>query len=229
MAEGIFRHEYKYEINAMDYEVLKSRLKHVMKSDCHTDKYGKYRIRNIYFDTPEDRALMEKINGVSRREKFRLRYYNEDIFHIRLEKKSKYKNLCQKVSVWVSYEECTRILANEIEWMRKDERELLRELYGKMKSTGLRPKTISCYERIPFVYGPGNVRITLDSEMRTGVYSRDFLHMECVPMIYSGGMKRYLLEVKYDAFLPGHVRSMIQLGSRSPVAYSKYADSRSFG
>ena len=42
-----------------------------------------------------------------------------------------------------------------------------------MCSQCLRPKTIVDYTREPFVYGPGNVRITLDYNIRTGLGNTD--------------------------------------------------------
>lgn len=59
-------------------------------------KEGSYRITSLYFDTPSDTALRQKLEGVDRREKFRLRYYGEDLSFIRLEKKFKMNGLCGK-------------------------------------------------------------------------------------------------------------------------------------
>ena len=73
-----FRHELKYRIGCAQYIELRNRLRTVMRSDVHTDVDGRYLIRSIYFDNYMDKALREKIDGVSRREKFRIRYYNDD-------------------------------------------------------------------------------------------------------------------------------------------------------
>ena len=43
--------------------------------DPHAGADGTYRVTSLYFDTPYDSALREKLDGVNRREKFRLRYY----------------------------------------------------------------------------------------------------------------------------------------------------------
>ncbi|MBQ9605076.1 MAG: VTC domain-containing protein, partial [Firmicutes bacterium] len=65
-----YRHELKFEISTADYYTLRGRLKAVMQSDPHTVD-GKYLIRSIYFDNYRDKALLEKINGYAKREKFR--------------------------------------------------------------------------------------------------------------------------------------------------------------
>ena len=92
------RHEWKHEINASDLLALRRRLRAVMSPDRH-GKDGRYSVRSLYFDDPSDRALREKLDGVSRREKFRLRCYDGDAALILLEKKSKVSGLCRKESV----------------------------------------------------------------------------------------------------------------------------------
>ena len=92
-----FRHEWKHEISYLDLLTLRQRLRAVAQADPHAVD-GKYLIRSLYFDTPSDRALREKLDGVSRREKFRIRYYNGDTSVIHLEKKSKLGGLGNKQS-----------------------------------------------------------------------------------------------------------------------------------
>lgn len=53
---------------------------------------------------------LKKINVYSRREKFRIRYYNDNFDFIRLEKKSKVNNLCTKFSAPLTKEQCEKIL-----------------------------------------------------------------------------------------------------------------------
>ena len=61
-------------------------------------------------------------------------------------------------------------------WMMASGNPLLQELCCKMKLQGLRPRTLVDYIREPFVYGPGNVRVTLDHQLRTGLRCVDFLN-----------------------------------------------------
>ena len=71
------RHEWKHEINVSDMIAIRQRLRAVAKPDAHAVD-GKYLIRSLYFDDISDMALREKLDGVNRREKFRIRYYNGD-------------------------------------------------------------------------------------------------------------------------------------------------------
>lgn len=221
-----FRHEWKHEINYSDMIILRQRLKAVMKSDENAVD-GKYFIRSLYFDNISDKALREKIDGVNCREKFRIRYYNGDTSLIHLEKKSKINGLGNKQSANLSAEEAQKIVDGDFDWMIDCDRPLVQELYSKMKSRGLRPKTIVDYTREPFVFSAGNVRVTLDYDIRTGLYCTDFLNPDCITI--PAGNAPIILEVKWDEFLPSVIRDIVQLESRHTAAFSKYAACRIYG
>lgn len=221
-----YRHEWKHEINSLDRLVLLSRLSAVMKRDSHTVD-GAYRIRSLYFDTPGDMALREKIDGVSRREKFRIRYYNGDTSYIVLEKKSKLGGLCAKESCRLTKEEAEQIAQGDALWMKDCVRELCCELYVKMRLQGLRPKTIVDYTREPFVFAPGNVRVTVDRDIRTGISGTDFLNPHALTV--SAGESPVILEVKWDEFLPDIIKDAVSLPGRRTSAFSKYEQCRIYG
>ena len=221
-----FRHEWKHEINYADLLVLRQRLKAVMQPDPHAVG-GSYFIRSLYFDNLSDKALREKINGVNCREKFRIRYYNHDTSLIHLEKKSKWNGLGNKRSAALTAQEAQAIIDGDLEWMLQSGRPLIQELYFKMLSQGLRPKTIVDYTREPFVYAPGNVRVTLDYDIRTGLNCTDFLNPDCVTI--PAGSAPIILEVKWDEFLPSVIRDIVQLDGRRTAAFSKYAVCRIYG
>ena len=221
-----FRHEWKHEINYSDMLILRQRLKAVMKPDENAVE-GKYFIRSLYFDNISDKALREKIDGVNCREKFRIRYYNDDTSLIHLEKKSKINGLGNKQSASLSAEEAQKIVDGDFDWMIDCDRPLVQELYSKMMSQGLRPKTIVDYIREPFVFSAGNVRVTLDYDIRTGLYCTDFLNPDCITI--PAGNAPIILEVKWDEFLPSVIRDIVQLESRRTAAFSKYAVCRIYG
>ena len=64
------RHELKHRINLREDLVLSQRLKKLFPHDKNAGPDGTYRVTSLYFDTPYDSALREKIDGVNRREKF---------------------------------------------------------------------------------------------------------------------------------------------------------------
>ena len=221
-----FRHEWKHEINAADILLLRQRLRAVMKPDQNAVQ-GKYVVRSLYFDNAEDKVLLEKINGIKCREKFRIRYYNYDTSRILLEKKSKYSGLGTKQSAVLTSCQARAIVQGNWEWMMQSDQELIRELYTKIMSQGLRAKTIVDYTREPFVYGPGNVRVTLDYNIRTGLNGTDFLNPGCI--MIPAGNQAAVLEVKWDAFLPDIIKDLVQLQGRRTSAFSKYQVCRMYG
>ena len=220
-----FRHEWKHEINAADMIAIRQRLRAVAEPDPHAVD-GRYTVRSLYFDDFTDKALREKLDGVDRREKFRIRYYNGDLSLIHLEKKSKRGGLGSKASAELTRTEAQAIVNGELGWMLFSGRPLVQELYSKMRR-GLRPRTIVDYTREPFTYAPGNVRVTLDYNIRTGLGCTDFLNSDCV-MIPAGDAP-IILEVKWDAFLPDIIRDAVQLPGRRVSAFSKYAQCRIYG
>ena len=121
----------------------------------------------------------------------------------------------------VTAEEAQKIVDGDFDWMINSDRPLVQELYSKMISQGLRPKTIVDYTREPFVFSAGNVRVTLDYDIRTGLYCTDFLNHDCITI--PAGNAPIILEVKWDKFLPSVIRDIVQLQSRRTAAFSKYA------
>ena len=219
------RHEIKHEINYSDMLTVRQRLRAVAYPDPHAVD-GKYFIRSLYFDNIADKALMEKINGVSRREKFRIRCYNGDTSVIHLEKKSKTADLGSKASAPLSAQQVQQIINGDIGWMPDSPYPLIKELFHKMRTQGLAPKTIVDYTREPFIYPAGNVRVTLDYDVRSGLRCTDFLNDKCVTVPVSD---KIILEVKWDAFLPDIIRDAVSLADRREGAFSKYAACRIYG
>ena len=215
-----FRHEIKHEINVMDMLILRQRLSAVMKRDPHVVG-GNYEIRSLYFDNADDKALREKIDGVSLREKYRIRLYNRDSSVIHLERKFKYGGLGYKDSADLTEEQARRIVNGDVEWMASSGNEVLIGFYFRLRSEGLKPRVIVDYTREPFIYGPGNVRITMDYNIRTGLRCVDFLNPDCVTV--PAKEAPIILEVKWDNYLPEIIRDTVQLGDRHSCAFSKFA------
>ena len=122
-----------------------------------------------------------------------------------------------------------KALREKIDWTvaADTKKTLLQELYLKQKIQGLRPKTIVDYTREPFVYAAGNVRVTLDYHIRTGMRCTDFLNPQCV--MVPAGDAPIILEVKWETFLPAVIRDIVQIPGTHTSAFSKYAACRIYG
>ena len=220
-----YRHEIKHIISPGDAAAIRANLSVVAQIDPHAKEKGYYCIRSLYFDDPLDTALHEKLDGVNERKKYRIRYYNDDLSYIMLECKMKRDGVGCKPQERLTLEETEKIMRGDIGWMITSKRPLLMALYVDMKLRRMAPKTVVEYKRVPFVYGPGNVRVTIDWAIRTGA-PRDFLNPNGLTLPVEDDVT--LLEVKWDEYLPSVIRKAAALKSRTPTAFSKYAACRMY-
>lgn len=220
-----FRHEVKHEISKLDMMILRQRLRAVMRPDPHAID-GRYEIRSLYFDDLDDKALREKLDGVSIREKYRIRLYDHDPSVIHLERKFKQGGLGYKDSAPLTVVQAQNIVDGNIAWLADSTDPVLLRFYTRIRAGGLVPKVIVDYTREPFVFGPGNVRVTLDYNIRTGLRCTDILDANCPTIPVQGDP--CILEVKWDNYLPDVIRDAVQLEDRHSTAYSKYAACRMF-
>ena len=152
--------------------------------------------------------------------------YNGNPSTLHLEKKCKYGGLGRKYSCPMTPDQLQRMLDGDLSWMMDTGYPLMEELYCRMRQDLLKPRTIVAYRREPFIYGPGNVRVTFDYDIRSGVCSRDMLSGDT--LLVPVHPDRVILEVKYDAFLPDIIRMIVQEGTPRARAFSKYAACRQY-
>lgn len=217
------RHELKHRLDAAEADALARRLRRVLPYDAHGGEHG-YRVTSLYFDTPYDEALLEKLNGASRREKFRLRYYGTDTSRVRLERKSKVAGLGFKLRAELTREQAERLVAGDADVLLGVEGEAASELRLRMRTRLLRPRTVVAYDRLAFSYAPGNVRVTIDTRLRAGMGAGDFWRPDALMLPVDPGLAT--LEVKWDRFLPDVVVAAVQLSGRRHTSHSKYAACR---
>ena len=222
-----YRHEYKYIIQEAQERILHTVAQGVLLRDSHVREDGMYTIRSLYFDDPYDSCFYENMNGTDPRSKFRIRYYNNDTTRIRLEKKSKMRGMTNKTSCSLTEEECHQLIQGQqillTDQMPAGKAELLREMQMRL----LLPKVIVTYDRIPFVYAAGNVRVTFDKNITASTQTESFLdgnYRQRPVMAYS----QSVLEVKWDELLPLHIQQLLQLDSLQWSTFSKYYMCRNY-
>ena len=227
--EGMkFRHEMKYLVSDAQLVTLKSRLKGIMKLDSHVGSSGVYVIRSLYFDDIDNTAFYENDGGSGRREKFRIRIYDGSMERISLERKSKVFDKIRKTSCILTRDQYEILADSHADKTVKDEYpELMKKLLAMYQVRRMEPKVIVEYERTPYVYRDGNVRITFDRNLRSGYDLKSFSESQINGRpIMPVGMQ--LLEVKYDAFLPDHIYRTIAMDNLQLTSYSKYYLCRKF-
>ena len=221
MAPHKFRHELKYLVTGAQLEMIKNRINHLLSLDRHVGPDGRYSIRSLYFDDYVNRCFYENENGTDPREKFRIRIYNHSSGHIALECKCKERGMTYKTLCPLTVEQTKILMAGGTIPDIGSQPPLLQKLTSQMLLRRLRPVVIVEYDRIPYVYKDGNVRVTLDKNISSSKDVGSFLdeRISGRPVMPVG---LQLLEVKYDAFLPDFIYRNLNLENLSRTAYSKY-------
>lgn len=221
-----FRNELKYICSEGELIQLQSRIQMLCDADAHAGPEGIYNIRSIYFDDLQNRYFFENENGTDPREKFRIRTYNASDSRITLECKKKERSMTHKDSCQLSKEQYQKILDGSLSASDANST-LLEKFYLIQEQRHLQPKVIVAYERTPFVYTFGNVRITFDRNIGSSTDISAFFdpYLPVRPILPLG---KNILEVKYDELLPNFLYDAMSLGSLRQTTFSKYYLCRKF-
>lgn len=211
-----FRKELKYRITDNDFYIINHNLKGLIKKDSNC-KGDFYTISSIYFDNYNKTSYKQVQNGISERWKYRIRFYNYDDSYINLEKKHKINGLTNKTSVRITREMLDNILSGNVK-IDKSNKPLLNEFILKMKTELLKPIICIEYDRIPYVYKLGTVRITLDYNIRYTNRYNDLFDSEK----HVHYLKDKILEVKYNELIPDFIRFRLELNHLEQASYSKF-------
>ena len=218
----VYRNEWKYLLSNQQLSMLKSRISQVMELDSHTSENGRYIIHSLYFDDYKNTSALTTNSGLSKRFKWRIRYYNDDNLYIVLEKKEKINSKCHKKSCKLTKEEYETIVNGNIcDIVYDTEKNLIKELAVDVLTRNYKPKVIIDYERVAYVEPIANVRITFDMKISASYELEKFL---------DGDYQKYyllpsginLLEVKFDYILPSYIRNIVESYNYKQTSFSKY-------
>lgn len=220
--EDALRYEKKYIVSAGQIELLKCHLEELCPWDDYSDSGGGYTIRSLYFDDYEGNSYRENEIGTEPRSKFRLRIYNYDPDAIFLEQKTKVMGKIYKDRVEVGREFCEALLYDE--WQAIDypvEDSLVNRFLTACHTRLLRPRIIVEYDREPYVYPEGDIRITFDRNISFSEDLEHFFHRDILlqPVMEAG---KDLLEIKYREFLPGVLAQGLSVRQLQQYTFSKY-------
>ncbi len=222
-----YRHEYKYVIDSKQEQILGIKAAAIMRLDKNTKNRQGYRITSLYFDDAANSCYYENENGTDPRSKFRIRYYNGDSTYLRLEKKSKKNGMTLKESCMITQDECEQLMCGEIPLVTGQTEEGKAKLFLEMRLRKLQPKVIVSYDRVPYVYAAGNVRVTFDKNLTASTDISKFLNNDFGqrPIMNTGEL---VLEVKWDEILPNHIKENMHLERLQWCAFSKYSLCRKY-
>ena len=222
-----YRHEYKFLIDERQKALLYYRLKNLIPLDANAGEEGRYWIRSVYFDDYRNSCFDQNEDGINERAKYRIRIYDVSDRSIKLERKSKKNGMTCKESAPLTRAQCGQLLQGVPFPVETDQPAVLQQFLTLMRSRGMRAKTIVEYERIPFTYPAGNVRITFDRNVTSSLQVTRFFEKENMryPVLSRG---QQLLEVKFDEYFPTWIRDRLEIGSLRQTSFSKYYLSRKY-
>jgi hypothetical protein len=224
------RHELKYYISPAEYHLLSRALDRVLERDPNGDEENnEYHIRSLYFDTVNNAAMLDKINGVKDRDKYRLRIYNLSDKLIRMECKSKIGSLISKRTVIIPRLLADQLAAGDPTGLERTRSGLLQDVFREMTVNLLHPVVLVDYVREAYLYPVEEVRITFDKRLRTGLYSHELFDPN-VPTLPVFDHDEMILEIKYNRVLPPYIRDLLCTYVRSAQnsAISKYCFCRRY-
>ena len=224
------RHELKFFISPIQYQVLSRTLKATLSPDPNGDENNQYHIRSLYFDTAYDSALYDKINGTANRDKYRIRIYNFSDQMIRLECKSKFRDLISKRSVRITRDLAEQLISADPTGLESTASGLVSDTFREMRTNLLHPVVIVDYLREAYLHPAEEVRITFDMQLRSGLNSVDMFN-PYLPTVPPFDHDEIILEVKYNQVLPPYIANLLTYALRDGAcrsAISKYVYCRRF-
>lgn len=224
-----YRHELKFICSDSRLFLLENRIRHACVSDPHAGPGGTYAVRSLYFDTYDNKCLLEGEAGTDNRKKYRVRIYNGDDKTIKLECKHSFRGMKAKETCLISREQCKCLINNAPIGEIASSQELLRRFMWERSTTLLKPKVIVEYTRAPYVCIPGNVRVTFDRDICSSADVGRFLEKDVQRRgILQEG--KQLLEVKYDEVIPSVVLELLTADQQlNRISFSKYVLCRQYG
>ncbi len=217
-----YRSEWKYLLSNQDLSKVRTRISSVLDLDKHTPQRGRYVVHSLYFDDYKDSCVYSTYAKLSKRYKWRIRYYDNDLDYLVLEKKKKIESRCHKESVRITIDEYNDIINNNIlDTMYDTKKELLRELAKDILIYNYKPKVIVDYERVAYVEEITNIRITFDMKISASYEMDHFLDGDYTKY-YVMPSDKNILEVKFDDILPSYIRNIIESHGFIQTGFSKY-------
>ena len=221
-----YRNEIKFIISKTMAEVLKQRLSLIMSVDTNSyNSDNSYLIRSLYFDNENSDAYYEKMDGVEYRKKYRIRIYNFDDKFIRLECKYKHNNMTSKDQILIDKELCIKIIDGKIDEVDLTKDNLLRQFALDYRLNRLEPSIIVDYNRVAFTYHVSDVRITFDSQIKSGMYNYNLFDKNATTYRVIDD-NQMVLEVKFNEILPESIALILQTVPTFRQAFSKFAACR---
>lgn len=226
MAQLTFsRKEKKYLMKQSQYELLMEAIApHIV-----ADRYARYTICNIYYDTPQFdliRRSIDKTDKPTYKEKLRVRSYHavtpeENVF---LELKKKYDGVVYKRRIVLPYTKAQAALDGKLDAadFSPTEAQVLRELQAFCALHRPVPALYLAYDREAYsARDDGELRITFDRRIRYRWEDVNLLRDEGDLLLDEDTV---LLELKLPVAMPLWLVRALEAAQLKPTSFSKYGE-----
>lgn len=222
-AVSLARIEQKYLLHPAQVQQLRTKLAKALVADAFCGKEG-YRVKSLYFDTPQNRDLNETLDGVYARQKIRLRIYDEADEQVKLECKAKRGQYQQKTTLTLNRAQAGQFIQGQYGFLLGINTAPAAHIYG-IVAAGYRPVSVVEYTRHAYVWPQHNTRISLDSRVQGSATSLDLFkrNLPLLPILPPGAT---VLEVKYNRVLEAFLRDLLTGYCKVRLSVSKYANGR---
>ena len=217
-----YRNEWKYHCAQSELAALEQRIAAVLQRDSHAGTDGKYGVHSLYFDDMYNTCASDTQAGLSKRFKYRIRYYGSTPEYLRLERKEKLNGGCHKTTCLLTRAEYDALVSGNVSpLVYETEKPLLRQFCMEILKRRFTPRVIVDYERIAYIEPITNIRVTIDTTISVSREFDRFLDGDYlrVPLMHKD---EHVLEVKFDDILPGYVKRSIYHSSLQQQTFSKY-------
>lgn len=221
---AVGRKEIKYILPVEILSALSQKLDVLLDRD-RNGRDGVYTVRSQYYDSIWDRDLRDNLSGLMEKQKIRLRIYSSEDQTAKLEYKCKSGEDGEKLSLTVTRQEALEMEGGRYAWLVEREEPLASYLYARMNRWAYVPKTIVEYRRLAYSSPVSSLRITMDTQIRGTMYPYGLFdeRPQYVPLMEED---LGILEVKYDRFLPDHIRQALRDIDHMAESNSKYTRAR---
>lgn len=223
--EHSYRYELKYIISLREYHLLKPLLENVMILDENSIEDCKYSVRSMYFDTLDDLDYKDKMYGIEKRKKVRIRIYNLDDSLIKIEIKSKRNNLMCKEIMKTDRALLDNIINNQYNKFLDIDNEMSKKLYLYFSLNKVDPKVIIEYQREAYYYPFSNIRVNFDMNIKANFYNKNIFdnNLNFIPIADNNSI---VLELKFREFVPTWLKDILSSIKMNRSTFSKYCIAR---
>lgn len=221
----VWRHELKFFLSRADYEYARNILRELMCRDGYASE-GEYPLRNLYFDTIADESVIEKLDGIESRDKYRLRSYGSQYPWVKLERKRKRNDYVNKTSVVLSDDDARALVGGDYHMLLECSTAGARSLYFDFARQYLHPVVLIDYTREPYTLPYNEIRVTFDKDISISVGSHLDMFDWAVETRQIQPQEVVIMEVKYNVCLPSWFKDVLSLESCTSAAIGKYAIAR---